>query len=78
MEKEIFKINGVPFGNGCTGVRISCEVTERFDIRLDIETTVKFASYGMNGKKKTDYTLAISYVASNGIKITEMQICQCQ
>lgn len=56
VEKKIFNINGEPFGKGCTGFRISCEASEGFNIRIDIDTTVKLASYEMNGKKKTDYT----------------------
>lgn len=56
VEKKIFNINGVPFGKRCTGFRISCEALNGFDIRMDIDTTVKLASYEMNGKKKTDYT----------------------
>ncbi len=56
VEKKVFNVNGVPFADRCTGFRISCEAIEGFDIRMDIDTTVRLASYEMNGKKKTDYT----------------------
>ena len=56
VEKKIFKVNGVPFGDRCTGFNISCEAGEGFKIRMDIDTTVQLASYSMDGEKKTDYT----------------------
>ena len=57
VEKKIFKVNGVPFGNNCTAFSISCEECEGFKIRMDIDTTVHLASYGMdNGKLKESHT----------------------
>lgn len=59
VEKKVFKVNGVDFGRGCTFFSISCEAGTGFNIRMEINTTVELAGYGMNGKKKTDrsYTL---------------------
>ena len=56
VEKKIFNVNGVPFGKECTGFNISCEATEGFKVRMDIDTTVHLASYDMGGEKTTGYT----------------------
>lgn len=48
-EKKIFKINGEDFGKGCTGFSITCHSYNSFDIRVEIETTVKYVSI-RNGK----------------------------
>ncbi len=56
LEKKIFNVNGVPFGKGCSGFSISCDVLHGCKILMEIETTVKFAEYGINGQKRTDYT----------------------
>lgn len=45
VEKKIFRINGEDFGKGCTGFTISCEGYNEFWIRMEINTTVQFASY---------------------------------
>lgn len=55
VEKKIFKINGEPFGERCTGFRISCKAEEGFDIRVDIDTTVRYAKYDTHGQKKHGY-----------------------
>ncbi len=44
-EKKIFRINGEDFGKGCTGFRITCHEYNGFDIRVEVDTTVHFASY---------------------------------
>lgn len=54
-EKKIFNVNGVPFGSSCTRFYISCEAAEGFKIQMETDTSVRFASYEMNGKKKTDH-----------------------
>lgn len=51
VEKKIFKVNGVPFGDRCTHFYISCEGGEGFKVKMEIDTTVQLASYGMNGEK---------------------------
>ncbi|MCM1191985.1 MAG: hypothetical protein NC123_17045 [Butyrivibrio sp.] len=56
VEKKIFKVNGVPFGDHCTYFNISCDAMEGFKIRMEFNTTVKFASYGMNGRKNSSDT----------------------
>lgn len=55
VEKKIFNVNGVPFGKRCTGFSISCDA-EKFKIRMEIDTRVSLANYGMHGKKLTDYS----------------------
>lgn len=60
VEKKIFKVNGVPFGNNCTAFSISCEACEGFKIRMEIDTTVHFASYGMEqGELKEGHTYKV-------------------
>ncbi len=44
VDKKIFRINGEDFGRGCTGFRIECRGYKRFDIRVEIDTTVKLVS----------------------------------
>lgn len=56
VEKKIFNVNGVPFGDTCTSFDISCEAVEGFKITMRFDTTVKFASYGMNGNKTESHT----------------------
>ena len=43
-EKKTFRINGEDFGKGCTGFSIRCHQYDSFDIRVEIDTTVKFVS----------------------------------
>lgn len=43
-EKKIFEINGEEFGKVCTGFTITCKSYNDFDIRVEIDTTVKFVS----------------------------------
>jgi hypothetical protein len=43
-EKKIFRVNGEDFGNGCTGFAIICQRYDRFDIRMEIDTTVVYAA----------------------------------
>lgn len=51
VQKKIFKVNGVPFDDRCTHFYISCEGGEGFKVKMELNTTVQFASYGMNGEK---------------------------
>ena len=43
-EKRIFRVNGEDFGKGCTGFRIDCHRYDEFDIRVEIDTTVRLVS----------------------------------
>lgn len=43
-EKRIFRINGKDFGRKCTGFSIICQSYDRFDIRVEIDTTVVYTS----------------------------------
>ena len=43
-EKKIFKINGEEVGRVCTGFTITCQRYDSFDIRVEVDTTVKFVS----------------------------------
>ena len=40
--KKIFRVNGENFGAGCTGFTITCNEYESFDIRMEIQNTVRF------------------------------------
>lgn len=44
VEKNIFRINGEDFGEGCTGFSITCLGYGEFDIRVEVDTTVRFVS----------------------------------
>ena len=43
-EERIFRINGEDFGKGCTGFSITCHKYDSFDIRVEVDTTVRFVS----------------------------------
>lgn len=43
-EKKIFQINGEEFGKDCAGFTITCKSYKDFDIRIEIDATVKFVS----------------------------------
>lgn len=43
-EKRIFRINGEDFGKDCTGFSITCHKYDSFDIRVEVDTTVRFVS----------------------------------
>lgn len=43
-ERRIFRVNGEDFGKGCTGFQIICNRYDSFDIRVEIDTTVKYAT----------------------------------
>ena len=43
-ENKIFLINGEEFGKNCTGFTITCRSYKDFDIRVEIDTTVKLVS----------------------------------
>ena len=43
-EKKIFRINGENFGEDCTGFTITCHRYNSFDIRVEVDTTVRFVS----------------------------------
>lgn len=51
VEKRSFKINGEDFGKNCTGFTITCNGVDDFAIRVEVDTTVQFATY--NGKNRT-------------------------
>lgn len=52
VEKKIFNVNGKPFGEDCTAFSISADAVEGYRIRMEIDTTVRLASYGTDGKKQ--------------------------
>lgn len=64
VEKKIFKVNGVPFGRKCTGFRISCDAA-KFQIYMEVDTSVILANYNMRGDKTADYSYE-KEVAGNG------------
>lgn len=43
-DEKIFKVNGENFGAGCTGFTIICNSYDNFDIRMEIQNTVRFVS----------------------------------
>lgn len=43
-EKKIFRINGEEFGRDCTGFTITCRRYDSFDIRVEVDTTVRYIS----------------------------------
>ena len=51
VEKRSFKINGEDFGKNCTGFTMTCNGVDDFNIRVEVDTTVQFATY--NGKSRT-------------------------
>ena len=53
-EKNIFKINGVDFGDGTEAVFISKVGGEGFKVSVDIRTRVMYANYDVYGKKTDD------------------------
>lgn len=52
-EKKIFRVNGQDFGEGCTGFSISCCGYLDFDIRMEVDTTVRFVTI-RNGELVSD------------------------
>lgn len=53
-EKKIFRINGEDFGKGCTGFSIHCSSHDDFNIRVEVDTTVYYATYGENQQKTSE------------------------
>lgn len=47
-EEKIFKVNGENFGMGCPGFSISCDGPGLFDIRMELDTTVRYVHYENN------------------------------
>jgi len=47
-EKKIFRVNGEDFGEGCTGFTISCDGPGLFDIRMEVDATVRYIHYEGN------------------------------
>lgn len=43
-EKKIFRVNGEDFGRDCTGFTITCHRHDSFDIRVEVDATVRFVS----------------------------------
>ncbi len=56
VEKKIFKVNGEDFGNGCSSFRISCIAGKGWEVKMDIETSVRLIGYNSKGKKESDHT----------------------
>lgn len=56
FEKNLFKINGVDFGDTTTDFSINFKAGEGFNIYMDAHTRVRFATYNLNGNKITDRT----------------------
>lgn len=56
VEKKIFLVNGEPFGKGCSGFVISCDTRDGFKVKMMLKSSIKLATYEINGKKKKDYT----------------------
>lgn len=56
-EKKIFRINGEDFGNDCTGFSIHCRRFDNFELRVEVDTTVCFSTYGFDQQKtgETEY-----------------------
>lgn len=52
-EKKVFKINGEEFGRDCTGFTIVCHKHDSFDIRVEVNATVRYVSI-RDGECKTD------------------------
>ena len=52
-EKKMFRINGEEFGKDCTGFTITCQRYDSFDIRVEVDTTVRFVSI-RNGQCVSD------------------------
>ena len=50
-EKKIFRVNGEDFGKDCTGFTITCRRYDDFDVRIEVDTTVVFATYGEDQQK---------------------------
>lgn len=53
VRKKIFRINGEDFGRGCTGFTITCQSYKDFDIRMEVDTTVRFITI-RNGEYVSD------------------------
>lgn len=66
-EKKIFRINGEDFGKDCTGFSITCHKYDSFDIRVEVDTTVRYVSI-RNGERVTDrqYTTNTPYFSESG------------
>lgn len=60
VKNKIFRVNGENFGEDCTAFSISCDAIDGYAIRMEIDTTVHFATYGMeNGKEKESHTYTV-------------------
>lgn len=60
VKNKIFRVNGENFGENCTAFSISCNAINGYAIRMEIDTTVHFTTYGMeNGKKKESHTYKV-------------------
>jgi len=55
VDKKIFRINGKDFGKDCTGFNISCD-PGKWDIRIDVDATVRYVGYDKKGIKRSDHT----------------------
>ena len=65
VEKRIFNVNGKHFGENCTAFSISCDASDGYKIRMEIDTKVHLASYAIhNGEKETDHTYKVQPVGS--------------
>lgn len=48
-ENRTFKVNGEEIGNVCTGFTITCDAIKGFNIRMELDARVEYASYGIGG-----------------------------
>lgn len=66
-EKKIFRINGEDFGKDCTGFSITCQRHDCFDIRVEVDATVRYVSI-KNGECVVDrqYTTNTPYFSNPG------------
>lgn len=52
VEKKIFKLNGVDFGDGCDYFEISCTGEDGFKIRMELSKRIICANYGFDNALK--------------------------
>lgn len=57
VEKKLFLVNGEPFGERCTGFSISCEASEGYLVRMEIDAAIHYAEYSEDGEKLSEETI---------------------
>lgn len=60
-EKKTFKINGEDFGRDCTGFTITCHSYNSFDIRVEVDTTVRFVAIRGECATETEHPVRESW-----------------